>query len=315
MVQIEFALNDNDGGSDIRSATWMNNPMRRGYERLVRKILRLANNPAILVVHYYSLRWVEMNIGGHSFWFTPEDEIDVIAKYYALPAVSFRNTFYNAMMADKIGFRPEDILKDHVHPNELGSQYLAYVVVSYFEALLSVMPDKIAPHKFAALPPPMLPDNNGSQKTVCSKGDRLKRHMLQSKGWQWVEGEKSGWEASSPGSHLQLATGFIAHDAGGVVTVGYLHGFRKMGKAEITCEGGCACKPFVIDAHQDMETAQQRLVHIAVTKGNVYDGDCIINIEVQAESSSLGHNFKIMNLATGDGELQPQDQSAYDQMT
>ena len=85
--------------------------LRRGYEALVRKVLKYPNSPAIILAHYWSAGLSENTSGSKSFWQTSEDEIDVIAKYYSLPVVSFRDTFYHAVLSEVGGFRFADILR------------------------------------------------------------------------------------------------------------------------------------------------------------------------------------------------------------
>ena len=53
----------------------------------------------MLVVHYWTPGWATGTAGSDAFWVTPEDEIDVLNKYYGVPSVSFRNTFYHLMKA------------------------------------------------------------------------------------------------------------------------------------------------------------------------------------------------------------------------
>jgi hypothetical protein len=52
---------------------------RRGFERLLRKLLRLRSEPALLVLHW----WAPLHFQS-SFWKVAEDELDVIASFYRL---------------------------------------------------------------------------------------------------------------------------------------------------------------------------------------------------------------------------------------
>ena len=52
---------------------------RRGFERLLRKLLRLRSEPALLILHW----WAPLHFQS-SFWNVAEDELDVIASYYRL---------------------------------------------------------------------------------------------------------------------------------------------------------------------------------------------------------------------------------------
>ena len=52
---------------------------RRGFERLIRKLLGLAGSPAVLVLHW----WAPLHFRS-SFWNVAEDELDTIGSYYDL---------------------------------------------------------------------------------------------------------------------------------------------------------------------------------------------------------------------------------------
>ena len=54
-------------------------PRRRGFERLLRKLLRLRSAPALLVLHW----WAPLHFRG-SWWNVAEDELDTLASYYRL---------------------------------------------------------------------------------------------------------------------------------------------------------------------------------------------------------------------------------------
>ena len=63
-----------EGGPALTS---MASPRRRGFERLLRRLMRLPGLPAVLVVHW----WSPLEFQG-SFWEVAQDELDVIASYY-----------------------------------------------------------------------------------------------------------------------------------------------------------------------------------------------------------------------------------------
>ena len=52
---------------------------RRGFERLIRKLLELRGSPAVLVLHW----WAPLHFRS-SFWNVAEDELDTIGSYYDL---------------------------------------------------------------------------------------------------------------------------------------------------------------------------------------------------------------------------------------
>ena len=68
---------EGSGPLDGQCLTSMALPRRRGFERLLRRLMRLPGAPAVLVVHW----WSPLEFQG-SFWEVAQDELDVIASYY-----------------------------------------------------------------------------------------------------------------------------------------------------------------------------------------------------------------------------------------
>ena len=263
----------------------------------MRKLLSFPGNPAVVVVHYWKPSL------GH-FWVTSEDEIDVIAKYYSLPSVSFRNTFFQAVTQKMPGFRAEDFMSDKTHPNALGSQYLAYTVISLFEAVLAGLPGRPVASELEAVLPPMIPGNVGNNQTFCARKDKLKEFATHAHSWTWSSGEKAGWVAEAVGADLHL---FAALDSAGEyqLTLGYLQSQKSMGMANVTCRGVCICPSHCIDAYHTKDTSIQVLHPVNVTAAHA--GRCILSIRISDSTSSLGHNFKILSLGLGEDEVQIQD--------
>ena len=67
---------------------------RRGFERLIRKMLGLPRRPAVLYFHVWTPRRM-----GFNFYDSPENVIEMVPEYYALPSLSMRNAMYK-MVAD-----------------------------------------------------------------------------------------------------------------------------------------------------------------------------------------------------------------------
>ena len=63
---------------------------RRGFERLIRKILNLPNRPAVTYFHV----WTPRRLGFH-FYESPENIIEMVPEYYGLPSISMRNAMYH----------------------------------------------------------------------------------------------------------------------------------------------------------------------------------------------------------------------------
>lgn len=93
---------------------------RRGFERLIRKMLDLPSRPAVAYFHAWAPRRT-----GFAFYESPEDLIDMVPAYYGLPSVSMRNALHR-VLAD--GTVDEGWLwrSDPTHANCLGHRCIRH---------------------------------------------------------------------------------------------------------------------------------------------------------------------------------------------
>ena len=116
IVMVQYTVNDNnpaDAGG-ITDLPVMENEWRRGFERLVRKLMKLPSKPALHYLHVYQPSYM-----GHSFWLSAEMEIETILQYYSIPTVSARNALYELLLEEAHGFSEAEV-HCGVHPNPLG---------------------------------------------------------------------------------------------------------------------------------------------------------------------------------------------------
>ena len=87
---------------------------RRGFERLIRKMLNLPNRPAVMYFHVWTPRRL-----GFKFYDSPENLIEMVPEYYGLPSISMRNALYHVVANFTV---PADWLwrSDINHANCLG---------------------------------------------------------------------------------------------------------------------------------------------------------------------------------------------------
>lgn len=77
MAQCAALLNNSKGASAVSLCAWCQ--CRRGFERLIRKVLGMPSGPAMLICHW----WAPLHFKS-SFWNVAEDELDTIGSYYDL---------------------------------------------------------------------------------------------------------------------------------------------------------------------------------------------------------------------------------------
>lgn len=110
IVFVEFSVNDE------------NTPhYRETFEGLIRKILK--SGAAAVVIH---------NVCYDTGASAQEMHLE-IAKHYDLPALSARETLYQFVLEKELDVR--SITEDDLHPNDLGHQMLAQLVIEFLENL------------------------------------------------------------------------------------------------------------------------------------------------------------------------------------
>ena len=135
LILVEYAVNFDSLEEDAPA-----------FERLIRRLLRLPNHPAIIIVnvaelvppngrlpwepsdesiHYPSARDLHFDYKGSG----AEDAIHAIADYYGVPCVSLRGAIFNELKANTSSFPIKQIYHDRHHPSAWGHSLLAQMVV------------------------------------------------------------------------------------------------------------------------------------------------------------------------------------------
>lgn len=93
---------------------------RRGFERLIRKMLNLPKRPAVMYFHVWTPRRL-----GFKFFESPENLIEMVPEYYGLPSISMRNALYHYVANFTV---PADWLwrSDINHANCLGHRWVSF---------------------------------------------------------------------------------------------------------------------------------------------------------------------------------------------
>lgn len=113
LIFIEFAVNDAMSVTD-----------KQAYESLVRKCLQQENAPAVILLY-------SVTETGYSC----QDEMNLTAFYYGLPAISVKNAITPELEAGNITWK--DWSSDDVHPNASGHQLYADFITTLIDTLAS----------------------------------------------------------------------------------------------------------------------------------------------------------------------------------
>ncbi|KAK3286862.1 DNA polymerase alpha subunit B [Cymbomonas tetramitiformis] len=287
LVIIEYAVNQMLPDKSIAKS----DPVQQ-YERLVRKLIRFPNRPAIILLQTFS--WSRgFNRIAHNSWSsffeTPEDHFAVVAKYYGLPSLSLRDAIFHNVLRLERGYAISDVLGDCKqtdldrnakpepgpglcrHPNSFGHGLLANLTINYlieaFDAI-HADPSQNRPEPHWEIPIPMYNFNEPREGDKrCYRAESLHDIVVDKGGWEYiVEGTsanpKPGYAAYTPGKAITLqvdsrpASNMTAKHGADVlamkISIGYLQSYEHMGKAALSCEN-CKCEPYGESLHSSKE--------------------------------------------------------------
>lgn len=144
LVVVEFSVNDRDTdeqhlGRILHPEDPKSMPITKGYERLLRKVMKFPSRPAVILLHHYSwfasqplgspdinpyviphgpTEWDDANVHDPSkpkarYYDSTENDYTVIGSYYGLPQLSVRSGAYHLMAAGVGGFQSHVWYRDH----------------------------------------------------------------------------------------------------------------------------------------------------------------------------------------------------------
>ena len=316
LVFVEFIAND---GSEMD--TQMAGPLEktRSFERFLRKIQRQPSNPAVVMMQMLvsEMAYPPGGMNGkakRSFFATPEDNYGNLAQYYDVPAISFRDAMWQLGDNGRDGMAWADFMADdRLHPKDAGHKYMADMVVYLLQqTAVDLLVHPLTPAEVAAsrapLPPPMFAGNEASAGQVCAQGKNMSTYVVQSDGWQLVAYDKGtkyptyGYETTSTGKPLVFEVDTTTPDArrGAGVILTYTKQQSGIGRARVSCGGGCSCDGATLDGSVPYDQTVLFLAQINPTPAK----DCRVSVELDPSSPS-GSKLRISGVAiTGDpGEV------------
>uniref|UniRef100_A0A383WNE5 SGNH hydrolase-type esterase domain-containing protein n=1 Tax=Tetradesmus obliquus TaxID=3088 RepID=A0A383WNE5_TETOB len=186
LVFVEYAANDGYSDGSV------NNGAVAAFERLLRKLLQQQRGPAVVLMEFLA---TDAKQKGLPFYATAEDQYGVLAQYYGLPWLSYRNLVWQGLMQDTPGFSRFELFPpdEQRHPTPLGHRYMADIAVhllqqTYIDSVLASLDEQtLQQHPLAKVAPPMLPGNYESSNLACIIGEDLRAAVVQQQGsWSWV---------------------------------------------------------------------------------------------------------------------------------
>jgi lysophospholipase L1-like esterase len=271
-VIVEYAVND---PNEQRCAETL--------EGLVRQILQLPNQPAVLLL------FTMHNNGSNA-----QEWHSQVGRHYDLPMVSFRDALWPEIQAGRLKW--SDVEADIVHPNDRGHGYAARFITRLLENALHSLPGSGQLPEVKPLAMPLFTDL--FEHTTLVEADALR--PLTNNGWT-LDTTNHCWKSGQPGSVIEFE---IAGRA--VLTMHYvIRG--PMGRARVTVDG---------DPAQELEGwfdqtwggyRQTREIARALPAGKHR-----VRFELLPEKSagSTGHEFRMLGLAAAGASVQNESRTA-----
>ncbi|KAG2447186.1 hypothetical protein HYH02_007929 [Chlamydomonas schloesseri] len=325
IVILDYAVNDEE-----MPMPHMNNGVRRPFERLIRKVLQYPRRPAVVLMHAY--RWFQIPVENTGqFWVSSERQHGEFGSYYGLQQLSVKACCYHLMQQGADGFAVKRPRADHhgrlqhenfidamlkgrafyfdvVHPDgntghRVMGELAAQLVLDAWAQVSSgynISAEDVARIN-KPLPPPMLAYNFESRSDKCFIGPALQQTVVGRQGFEWInEGKtaklpKWGYIAETPGAEIKFKVNTNSTTVRRqelTVELGYLRSYENMGKAVVSCEGGCKCTPWTLEGHHDQRNTQTFLHGWRVSQAD----ECIIVVKVLEASNSGKHKVKISGL-------------------
>ena len=330
IVIVELALNDPWSYDKI------DNPAKREFERLIRKILAMKNKPAVILLNGYQH---PSNIPSEHhdklYLYNAEAYFFDVASFYGLSLASVkaavwhlsgtRGFWTNSTVWNELQKGGEDaddtpyLFHDNYHYSEhTGHRAMSDLVIGLLlhasrQILIHPKEDTEIDGGIPPLPEIAIwKENNAISTTVesCLVGEPLREAAVETIGYRWVNeaaatnGSKWGWTSLEKDAKLSIK---VSTDVDGKasksqrnvsVAIGFLKSYEKMGQFEARCGGGCICDKLLLDGHDP----SRHVSLLEITKFQVSQSpSCIITIGTLKTTSSSGHKVKIGTLVVDGG--------------
>lgn len=308
LVFLEFAVNDQHDADETSI-------QRRSYEFMLRSVLRVASQPAVVLLNHYS--WYLARGDGVSsglFFSGPESSFNDLAQYYDVTSMSMRAAAWRLMDKNIDGFRVDKQVRgtstasdknyiyfDIVHPNPTGHQLLAElacapVIRAVWEASSGLALTRRTDSRLANLPP-MIPTLRPGTNPYCAIQENFRNAVSLASGFIYTadfpaaptfKTQYWGYEASAEGSILTLDISTASGIPGDMrrAQVFILHKkAAALGSGTVNCVSGCSCPPVRLDSVQGAAAYITNVVELQATQSPA----CRIRIVV----TSAGRKVKV----------------------
>ncbi|KDD72804.1 hypothetical protein H632_c2877p0, partial [Helicosporidium sp. ATCC 50920] len=310
-------LND-DENADLQAGP------RQDFERLLRRLLRQPQRPAVVVLAQFAYR------AHQGKWYGGDEKFEsLVAQYYDVPVLSMRNAVFPYIREKRFGFHVDTTVWDEEmrtkgnprlngsleyeqrllfhnvhHPaDQTGHRVLSDLLVGLTRAMLTdaAPPAEDFPDSEPPTMPPMYDGNTDDSPSVCYLQKNLEMLVRNRNGWKFEPdkpaaatygAQKWGWQTSQPGAALEFTVD--ARNLGKPndkvrVSLGVLRSWERVGHAEVRCVSGCTCAATKLDPLWKSKSSQMSFMGVEVTQHS----ECVVSLTLLDSTSTKGHHFAL----------------------
>ncbi|KAG2437524.1 hypothetical protein HYH02_011167 [Chlamydomonas schloesseri] len=290
------------------------------YEQLIRRLLAYPGDPAVVAIE-------QLLPTKKPMYMYSEVTASALYRYYDMPYISVSTGIYRLQALNVSGFAQHEIrVPNRVwgfwHYNRRGHKLVLDMVVYMLQSaraidLAGIWPEQTDPFWADQTPgsrthSTLLPQHPVKQPLLCVMPEELHTYVASHEGWEFGADDPNkrkfgyiSYRNKSSGADNRLLIKWdraTIADAGAhaatsfVLVLVYLASYSGMGKARLTCSGGCTCAAQTIDANlPNFSISQVRPVSVNLTPqaaGGAADAAC--QVEVVNMSKGGDHSkFKV----------------------
>ncbi|KAL4854367.1 hypothetical protein ACK3TF_004885 [Chlorella vulgaris] len=190
---------------------------RREYEQLLRRVLRLPSQPAVVLLHSYAwLLAAGDGVTEGSFYTNTEGQLATLAQFYDVPSLSLRAAVWHLMQAGIDGFKVDKVsgqaftssltgrtvptaakceaegycYMDGAHPTATGHLAMAELLAGLFSRAVLDATSGLALYsrtddRLTVLPPPMIPNNPDQPTAFCAMMEEFQHVVKAHAGFEY----------------------------------------------------------------------------------------------------------------------------------
>ncbi|PNW81744.1 hypothetical protein CHLRE_06g258450v5 [Chlamydomonas reinhardtii] len=283
------------------------------YEQLIRRLLAYPGNPAVVAIE-------QLLPNKKPMYMYSEVTASALYRYYDMPYISVSTGIYRLQALNLSGFAEHEIrVPNRVwgfwHYNARGHKLVLDMVVYMLQSatasnLAGIWPEQTDPFWVDEVPggrthTTLLPQHPVKQPLLCIMPDELHTYVDSHEGWEFgaddpnkrkygyisYHNESSGadnrllikWDPSAIANADAKSTSFV-------LILVYLASYSGMGKATLSCSGGCTC---------GVQTINANITNFSISQVRPVSVNLVASSQSPGSSAAAACQVEVVNTSKG----------------